>query len=106
MKATKHKLRKYPDMKLYEEILFLQHFFKGKWVVENVVPYYKPLIEPIVNGRHAYWANFDIGDYKEPTPKDFINLDNVQGKKNYRTGWGYTSKRSSMSAPTTAQHRS
>ncbi|KKN62897.1 hypothetical protein LCGC14_0507500, partial [marine sediment metagenome] len=27
----------YPDMKLYEEILFLQGYFKGKWVVENVI---------------------------------------------------------------------
>ena len=30
----------YPDMKLYEEILFLQGYFKGKWVVENVIGYY------------------------------------------------------------------
>ena len=37
---------RFPDMKLYEEIIFLKHFFKGKWVVENVKPYYKPLIEP------------------------------------------------------------
>jgi len=26
--GTKHK---YPDMNLYEEILFLKHWFKGKW---------------------------------------------------------------------------
>ena len=25
----------FPDMKLYEEILFLQHYFNGKWVVEE-----------------------------------------------------------------------
>ncbi len=37
---------RYPDMKLYEEILLLNHFFKGKWVVENVKPYYEPLIKP------------------------------------------------------------
>ncbi len=30
----------YPDMKLYEEILLLQHYYKGKYVVENVVSYY------------------------------------------------------------------
>ena len=30
----------YPDMKLYEEILFLQHYYRtGKYVVENVIPY-------------------------------------------------------------------
>ena len=29
----------YPDFKLYEEIVFLQHHFKGKYVVENVDSY-------------------------------------------------------------------
>jgi DNA (cytosine-5)-methyltransferase 1 len=57
----------YPDMKLYEEILFLQHYYKtGKWVVENVIPYYEPLIPAIKRGRHLYWTNFnlpgDLGD--------------------------------------------
>lgn len=50
----------YPDMRLYQEILFLKHHFKGKWCVENVQAYYKPLIEPQVLGRHWYWANFII----------------------------------------------
>ena len=51
----------YPDMKLYEEILLLQHYFKGAWVVENVVPYYDYLIKPSIElGRHPYWANFEI----------------------------------------------
>lgn len=51
----------YPDMKLYEEILFLKHYYKGKWVVENVRPYYEYLIEPSFKlGRHPYWANFEI----------------------------------------------
>jgi len=56
----------YPDMKLYEEILFLQHYFKGKYVVENVIPYYEPLIKAKKRGRHLYWTNFnlpsDLGD--------------------------------------------
>ena len=51
---------KYLDMKLYEEILFLQNFCKCKWVVENVVGYYKPLIEPQEIGKHYFWANFKI----------------------------------------------
>jgi len=51
---------KYPDMKLYEEIIFLQHNFKGKYVVENVIPYYKPLIPAQEIDRHLYWANFVI----------------------------------------------
>ena len=48
----------YPDMKLYQEILLLKHFFKGKYVVENVIPYYEPLIPAHKRGRHLYWANF------------------------------------------------
>jgi len=53
---------KFPDMKLYEEILFLQGYFRGKWVVENVRSFYIPLIKPQERGRHYYWSNFEIGD--------------------------------------------
>lgn len=53
--------RKYPDMQLYQEVLWLKHFFKGSWVVENVSPYYSPLITPrIVLDRHCVWSNFAI----------------------------------------------
>lgn len=53
----------YPDMKLYQEVLFLKHHFKGKLVVENVKPYYKPLIEPTkILQRHLFWSNFEITD--------------------------------------------
>ena len=81
-KATRHKLRRYPDLKLYEEILFLQHFFKGKWVVENVDPFYEPLIEPTTKvGRHLFWSSDSFEASDVPRPKDFINLANVAGKK-------------------------
>ena len=50
----------YPDMKLYQEILFLQHYFKGQYVVENVIPYYEPLIQAKKRGRHLYWTNFNL----------------------------------------------
>ena len=51
----------YPDMSLYEIIIFLQHNFKGKFVVENVKPYYEPLIKPSFSlQRHFYWSNFDV----------------------------------------------
>lgn len=57
----------YPDMSLYQEILFLEHYYRtGKWVVENVIPYYEPLIPAKKRGRHLYWTNFnlpsDLGD--------------------------------------------
>jgi DNA (cytosine-5)-methyltransferase 1 len=55
---------RYPDMKLWQEIIFLKHFFKGKYVVENVKSYYKPIVEPQNIGRHYFWANFEIPDKK------------------------------------------
>ena len=51
---------KYPDMRLYQEIILLKYWFKGKWVVENVISYYTPLIVPQQSGRHYFWANFKI----------------------------------------------
>ena len=48
----------YPDMKLYEEIIFLETHYKGKYAVENVIPYYQPLIPAQKRGRHLYWTNF------------------------------------------------
>lgn len=51
----------YPDMRLYQEILFLHHNASCFWTVENVKPYYKTLIEPnAVLHRHLFWSNFDI----------------------------------------------
>lgn len=50
----------YPDMKLYQEIIFLEHFFKGKFCVENVIPYYEPLIPAKKRGRHLYWTNYNL----------------------------------------------
>jgi len=50
----------YPDLKLYEEVIFLENFFKGKYCVENVVPYYEPLIPAQKRGRHLYWCNFTL----------------------------------------------
>lgn len=56
----------YPDMKLYEEIIFLDNHFDGKYCVENVTPYYEPLIPAKKRGRHLYWTNFNLpNDLKE-----------------------------------------
>lgn len=58
----------YPDMKLYQEIIFLRHNFKGVWLVENVRPYYEPLIKPdFILQRHLYWANFQLPQKKFDT---------------------------------------
>jgi DNA (cytosine-5)-methyltransferase 1 len=51
----------YPDMTLYQEIIFLQHYYKtGKWIVENVIPFYEPLIPAQKRDRHLYWSNFTL----------------------------------------------
>ena len=54
----------YPSMKLYEEILFLQGYFKGKWCVENVIAWYEPLIRPTEFGGHWFWTNFLLRTYE------------------------------------------
>jgi DNA (cytosine-5)-methyltransferase 1 len=61
VQSNKNKIKmKYPDMKLYEEILFLKHLYSGKFVVENVIPYYDPLIPAQKRHRHLYWTNFNL----------------------------------------------
>lgn len=63
---------KLPDMSLYQIILFLQgHCRDKKWVVENVIPYYEPLVKPTVEiDRHLYWSNFLIK--KISISKDYV----------------------------------
>jgi|SRR6185436_11312024 len=53
----------FPDMKLYEEILFLQGYFKGLWCVENVVSWYEPLIPPNNIAKHYFWTNFLLREF-------------------------------------------
>jgi DNA (cytosine-5)-methyltransferase 1 len=64
----------YPDMRLYEEILFLQTYASCKWIVENVVPYYQPFLEPQKRNRHLYWANFEL-------PELTKHNDNIRGNQ-------------------------
>ena len=56
---------RYPDMSLYQEVIFLTEFFKGFWVIENVIPYYEPLIKPQYSGRHCFWCNFTISSLRK-----------------------------------------
>jgi DNA (cytosine-5)-methyltransferase 1 len=86
---------RYPDMKLYEEIIILKKWFKGKFVVENVIPYYEPLIQGVKRDRHLYWTNFnlpnDLGDRKKTDLNKIscidlqkfhkIDLSNYNGKQ-------------------------
>ena len=70
-----HKIKVYPDMRLYQEILLLKHHFKGKWIIENVIPYYEPLITPFILHRHSFWSNFKI------TEKEFKVLETAKKLK-------------------------
>jgi len=71
----------YPDMKLYEEIVFLKYYFKGKWIVENTESYYEPLIKPQHIARHYFWSNFYINGFdskqlniKKNTKEDYSSM--------------------------------
>jgi DNA (cytosine-5)-methyltransferase 1 len=57
---------RYPDMGLWQEIIFLTHFYKGKFCVENVKSYYEPMFNPQCIGRHYLWANFRIPNIEQP----------------------------------------
>lgn len=63
---------KYPDMSLYQEVLFLNHIYSGIYVVENVVPYYNPLIAGQKRGRHIYWTNVKL-------PEKINERENIKG---------------------------
>jgi len=66
----------FPSMILYEEILLLEGYFKGKYVVENVISWYDPLIKPQEISKHYYWANFII-----PKVSQIDNKDRGMGKE-------------------------
>lgn len=85
VKGTRHRTEKtvcYFDASLYQEIIFLQNFFTGKWVVENVVPYYTPLLPATKIGRHLLWSNFVIPVIDIRTPRSFFTAS-LQEIKDY-----------------------
>lgn len=65
---------RYPDMKLWQEIIFLDNFFDGKYCVENVIPYYRPLIPAQQRHRHLYWCNFKIRTTGKGNPPKESNV--------------------------------
>lgn len=50
----------YPDMSLWQEVIFLDGYFTGDYVVENVRTWYDPLIKPQEVGRHYFWSNYAL----------------------------------------------
>lgn len=62
----------YPDLMLWQEIIFLKHYARCDWVVENVIPYYQPLIAPTFQlQRHYFWSNRSV-------PKADFAPDNIR----------------------------
>jgi DNA (cytosine-5)-methyltransferase 1 len=58
---------RYPKMELWQEIIFLKTFFKGKFCVENVISYYEYFIKPTAEiGRHYLWSNFPLPKIELP----------------------------------------
>lgn len=73
----------YPDMRLYQEILLLDGYFDGYYCVENVIPWYEPLIEPQKLGRHCFWSNFKIPNKKFEARGSFDNTEELANKLGY-----------------------
>jgi len=77
---NKNMTLKVPDMKLYGLIIFLEKIFRGEYVVENVIPYYKPLITPNIKlGRHYFWSNLQIEEKR--FIETFYNMNNHKNDK-------------------------
>lgn len=66
-----------PDMRLYSEIVFLQTYFKGNWIIENVKPYYQPLVKPAFElQRHLFWSNFVV-ENKQFKPSEIRSKNKI-----------------------------
>jgi len=84
----------YPDMRLYQEILLLEGYFDGYWCIENVIPWYEPLIEPQKLGRHCFWTNFEIPPKKFEARGSFDNTNELAKTLGYDiTNWKKVDKK-------------
>ena len=87
----------YPDMKLYQEILFLKGYFEGNWVVENVKSWYDPLIRPQESGRHYFWSNFNIPKLSNVNSGSDVQIRNPNVIKDQEKEYGYDLSRYDLS---------
>jgi DNA (cytosine-5)-methyltransferase 1 len=78
------KVPTYPDMKLWQEIILLNQFFKGLWVVENVIPFYEPFLPQYTKiGRHLMWSNFKISKIEMPKNEIGTMMKQYAGSDNH-----------------------
>ncbi len=73
---------RYPEMELYQQIIMLSNnWYKGKWVVENVIPYYDPLVKPSIKiDRHFFWCNFFINKIEVEKEKSIAMQSGTNGR--------------------------
>jgi DNA (cytosine-5)-methyltransferase 1 len=90
IRSGKNRTPRLPDLLLYELKIFLDFNFNGKYVIENVIPYYPPPIPPTAKiGRHLFWSNFEIDEnFEIKQPKGFINKTTVAGSEELKQWLG------------------
>jgi len=72
----------YPDMTLYQEIILLKNFLpiEAKFCIENVKPYYTPLIAPdFILDRHFFWGNFKVPSFE--IERDYKAHQDINGSE-------------------------
>lgn len=88
IRSGKNRKPRFSSMILYEEILFLKYNFSGKWIVENVKPYYEPFLNPKEIGRHLFWSNFKIENFNQHNIPGFIMKCNSEGAEQLKEWLG------------------
>jgi DNA (cytosine-5)-methyltransferase 1 len=76
----------YADMTLYQEIILLKSFYKKDrlYCIENVAPYYEPLIKPsFILGRHYFWSNIEVVKIEHKVKEHNIGVNELQETKGF-----------------------
>ena len=72
----------YIDLTLYQIVIFLRAHYKGKWIVENVNPYYTPIINHSFKiGRNIFFSNFTVSNMTHKIPDRFIHCSTEELKE-------------------------
>ncbi len=74
---------RYPDMKLYEEVILLEHHFEGRFCVENVIAYYEPLIPCLKIDNHWFWTNFHIRSIPKKCREHYGGIEALKKRKGF-----------------------
>jgi len=84
---------RYPDMKLWQEIVFLKKFSTCYYVIENVIPYYDIFLPPTIEiGRHLFWSNFKISSVVVDSNAQVFTNKTDKRLRAQKTKYGYDIK--------------